>query len=309
VNICRSDAATKNVVAADFAQWACRTTCDCQPLPLLSLQRLRQIFDDQIVPLYLAGTAVPQERPVALYIMGQPGAGKTTITQRIMQAQAVNEAMRICADDLKQFHPLHEALMWRNSRTAGIRLRKDLKVWKRQIMRLAVRHRAHVVIEISPDRPEEFLRSAGALSRQGYQIKLITLAVRAADSFQSVAYRYAATRTPDLPARFTTRSGHHTCFRATEDTLRQAENAESVDRIMLVDRQGKPLWSSRRPNRLSASQVLAEQRNRPYELEEVVDFIQTQKWLWDQLPAHRDEVEEIARLAAPLLPQVLKPII
>ncbi|MFE6483092.1 zeta toxin family protein [Streptomyces sp. NPDC057757] len=299
---------TKNVVAADFAQWACRTACDCSPL-LLPLQHLHQIFDDRIVPLYLGGIPCHQERPVALYIMGQPGAGKTTITERIVQAQAVNEAVRICADDLKQFHPFHDALMWHNSRTAGLRLRKDLKVWKRQIMRFAVHHRAHVVIEISPDRPEEFLRSAVALSRQGYQIKLITLAVRAADSFQSVACRYATTRTPDMPARFTTRNGHHTCFRATEGALRQAENAGSVDRIMLVDRQGKPLWSSRRQNRLSASQLLVEQRNRPYEAAEAVDFLRTQEWLWDQLPAHRDEVKEIDRLAAPLLPHILKPII
>ncbi|MDQ0605561.1 hypothetical protein QF037_009994 [Streptomyces canus] len=294
------------IVSADFTVSGCEADCRC-PTVRLPRQQLDQIFHEQIVGLLL-GEPVSQVRPVALYIMGQPGAGKTTITLRIMDAQEVREAVRICTDDLKQFHPWYEALMRHNSRTAGARIRRDLKAWQRMVKRFVAQHRAHAVIEIAPGEPEEFFRSAAAFHALGYEVKLVPMAVRAADSFQGVTVRFAETRTPDMPARFTTREGHHRCFAAVAETLRLAEAAAVVGPIMVVNRGGYPLWSPRRRYQQSAVEALLEERNRLYTTDEAIEFVKIQEWLWSELPAHRDEIAESYELARPMLPKGSRPI-
>ncbi|MCT2546968.1 zeta toxin family protein [Streptomyces atratus] len=91
-----------------------------------------------IAPSLLEGIT-PQEQPVAIYVMGQPGSGKTS------QAQVLRRALRgrptrISGDDFKAAHPDYYDLLREEPRTAGDRIRADYRAWQ-AMAEAAVRER------------------------------------------------------------------------------------------------------------------------------------------------------------------------
>ncbi|MFD0396432.1 zeta toxin family protein [Streptomyces nogalater] len=85
----------------------------------LSAEEHRWIFDELIAPSYLSGI-VSREDPRAVYVLGQPGAGK------LMAARMVRRAMRpgttrLVGDDFKVSHPDYFQLLRDDPRNAGPR--------------------------------------------------------------------------------------------------------------------------------------------------------------------------------------------
>ncbi|MFE7757200.1 zeta toxin family protein [Streptomyces sp. NPDC057429] len=83
----------------------------------LSAEEHRWIFDVLIAPTLLEDIT-PQERPVAVYVMGQPGSGKTT-TARVLRRALRGRPPRISGDSFKAFPPDYYDLLREEPRTAG----------------------------------------------------------------------------------------------------------------------------------------------------------------------------------------------
>lgn len=66
----------------------------------------------------LLESITPQERPVAVYVMGQPGAGKTT-TARVLRRALRGRPTRISGDYFKASHPDYYDLLREEPRTAA----------------------------------------------------------------------------------------------------------------------------------------------------------------------------------------------
>ncbi|MEU3620146.1 zeta toxin family protein [Streptomyces sp. NPDC006872] len=96
-----------------------------------------------------------------------------------------------------------------------------------------------VLIGAVPGSVEEFLDSALPLAADGYPMELVVLAVRAADSRLATALRYARALQIGGTGRFTTRSGHDTCFRALGDIVAVAERHPQIAAITVVRRDGQ----------------------------------------------------------------------
>ncbi|MFH7340597.1 zeta toxin family protein [Streptomyces sp. KHY 26] len=69
----------------------------------LSAEEHRWSFDVLIAPSLLEGIT-PQERPVAVYVMGQPGSGKTRLAPIVRRALR-GRPTQISGDDSKAAHP------------------------------------------------------------------------------------------------------------------------------------------------------------------------------------------------------------
>ncbi|MFE3144294.1 zeta toxin family protein [Streptomyces scopuliridis] len=272
----------------------------------LSAEEHRWIFDELIAPSLLEGITA-QERPVAVYVMGQPGSGKTRLAPMLRRALR-GRPTRISGDDFKASHPDYYTLLAEEPRTAGERIRADYRAWQAMAEAYVRERRGDVVIESAPAGAAAFIESAMLYRRAGYRVEVVVLAVRAADSRQGTAARYAEVNRLSGRGRFTTACGHDRHFAALAGTVAEAEQAPIADSVMVWGRDGTVLYRNTRAPEGSwsrpagaAGALLAEQ-TRPYTAQEADRFWAIQRRLRAELPHYRQDVEQIARLARPLMP-------
>ncbi|WP_331726456.1 zeta toxin family protein [Streptomyces uncialis] len=277
----------------------------------LSAEEHRWIFDVLIAPSLLEGITA-QERPVAVYVMGQPGSGKTSMTPMLRRALR-GRPTRISGDDFKTAHPDYLQLLKEEPRTASARIRPDYRAWQAMAEAYARERRGDVVIEIAPSSPAAFLSSVLQYREAGYRVELVVLAVRAADSRQGTADRCAHVRRLTGLGRFTTASGHDTHFAALAEAVAAAEQAGVADSVMVLRRDGSVLYhggpapQGGRVTAASAAAALLAEQTRPYTDQEAARFWTVQRHLRTELPDYRRDVEQIACLARPLMPGRLQP--
>ncbi|WP_194829232.1 zeta toxin family protein [Nocardia sp. XZ_19_231] len=76
---------------------------------LLAPDEAQRIFDKEILPRLLRNVRVGvdrEERPIAMLLTAQPGAGKSTIARRIQQVRALDDPMVFFdADGFRPYHP------------------------------------------------------------------------------------------------------------------------------------------------------------------------------------------------------------
>ncbi|GHE71950.1 ATP/GTP-binding protein [Streptomyces longispororuber] len=271
----------------------------------LSAQEHRWIFDELIAPSYLNGI-VPRDDPRAIYVLGQPGAGKLLAARMVRRAMRAGTT-RLVGDDFKAQHPDYFQLLRDDPRGAGAAIRADYRAWFTQAEQYVRERRGDVLIEAAPGSVAEFLDSAVPFAASGYPVELVVLAVREADSRLATALRYARALQRGGTGRFTSRAGHTTCFRALTDLVALAERHPQIAAITVIRRDGQALLRHEADGAGRASWALAAERSRPYTEQEAAAFLGLHQGLRRALPRHREELDDIAALARPLMPARVQP--
>ncbi|WP_234342265.1 zeta toxin family protein [Streptomyces leeuwenhoekii] len=271
----------------------------------LSTAEHRWIFDELIVPSYLSGI-ITRDDPRAVYVMGQPGAGKLLAARMVRRAMRPGTT-RLVGDDLKAQHPDYFHLLRDDPRGAGAAIRSDYRAWFAWAEQYVRDRRGDVLVEAAPGSVEEFLASALPFAAAGYSVELVVLAVRAADSRLATALRYARALQRGGTGRFTSRFGHDTCFSALADIVAVAEQHPQITAITVIRRDGQALLRHEAGSAGRASWALAAERLRPYTEQEAAAFLRLHHGLCRALPRHREELDEIAALARPLMPARVQP--
>ncbi|WP_078651673.1 zeta toxin family protein [Streptomyces xylophagus] len=256
----------------------------------------QRIFTDLIVPSHL-GDPEPRRHPVAVYVVGQPGAGKTAASVLVLRAMRPG-AVLVSGEDFRAFHPEYARLLAERPRTAGAVLRADYRAWQNAAEEWLRNRRADVVVEAAPATGTDLLASASRFQAAGYRVEMLVLAVRAADSRQGTAHRFALGLEQGLPSRFTTLHGHDRCYRALAALAPALDRHPAVRTVTVTDRDVRAL----RNRQGGPAAMLERERQRPYTHTEAARFAAVQRRLWASLPQHRPELSDIAALAAPLLP-------
>ncbi|MFF3968016.1 zeta toxin family protein [Streptomyces griseorubiginosus] len=267
----------------------------------LSADEHRWIFDELITPTVLANVT-PRDDPRAVYVIGQPGAGKLAAARMVRRAMRPGTT-KLVGDDFKAAHPDYRQMLREDPRGAGAAIRSDYKAWFAQAEEYVRTRRGDLLIESAPGGADDILDSALACSRASYPVELVVLAVREADSRLATALRYARALQSGITARFTTRAGHDRCYQAVADLTTAADTHPAITAVTVTRRDGHALLRQEQlaaPGR--ASWVLAAERHRPYTGQEAAHFMQLYQGLRRALPQHRDELDEIAALARPLMP-------
>ncbi|MDH2393880.1 zeta toxin family protein [Streptomyces sp. HNM0663] len=271
----------------------------------LSADEHRWVFDELIAPSYLNGI-ISRDDPRAVYVLGQPGAGK------LLAARMVRRAMRpgtvhLVGDDFKASHPDYFQLLRDDPRNAGAAIRADYRAWFAEAEAYVRVRRGDVLIEGAPGSVKEFLGSALPFATGGYPVELVVLAVREADSRLATALRYARALQIGGNGRFTSRAGHDQCFRALADVVELAQTHPAITAVTVIRRDGEALLRHEAGGGAPVSWALAAERQRPYTDQEAAQFLRLHHALRLALPQHRRELDEIAALARPLMPARVQP--
>ncbi|MCS0600484.1 zeta toxin family protein [Streptomyces sp. LP11] len=272
----------------------------------------QRIFERDIVPVHLDNVTAHDD-PHVIYVMSQPGGNKSLRSREILNQHGIRVPTLISSDFLKAAHPDYRRLLHDHPRTAGAIIRADYRFWKEQAEAYVRQRRGDAVIETAPSTPEEFHSSVAGFAAAGYRISLVVVAVRAADSRQATACRYMEQVRHQVPARFTSVSGHDRCFNAVARCIPLAVEKQAVSTLQVLDRDGRSLFAAPAGTatgthtKASALAALNAERTRPYTQAEAHLFRSRQAELVAHLPQHRTELDDISALAAPLLPRPFSP--
>jgi hypothetical protein len=275
----------------------------------LSPEEHRWIFEELVIPDL--GVITPQEQPLVVCVVAQPGAGKTELGRQVWRSLRNRRPTWITSGIFKSAHPDYRRLLQQDPRMAGARIRADYKSWQRQAEAYVRERRGDVVIEMAPGDPADLVESAELFHAAGYPVHLVLIAARAADSRQGTFARHAqGLRTG--PTRLTTAAGHDRCFAAVAPTMQAAEEGQVVASVTVVRRDGSTLFRNERYDGLwdqapGATGVVVAEQHRPYTPQEAAAFLTRQRQLRMALPQYRDELLDITRLAWPLLPYRMRP--
>ncbi|MGW8730538.1 zeta toxin family protein [Streptomyces sp. NPDC055808] len=279
----------------------------------LSAEEHRFVFDELIVPMYL-NNITPQQAPVALYVMGAQGAGKTHTAYALRRALRHRKPTRIEGGFFKSMHPDYRQLLKEEPRTASARIRADYRAWQAQAEAYVRERRGDLLIEIAPDSPGHFLDSARQAHRAGYRVELVVLGVRAADSRMGSALRCADVARIGGRPRFTAAAAHDATFALVADVVRAAEHEPAtVSSVSVIRRDLTAVYRNERTpgGRWSrppmGGDMVEVEQQRPYTAAEAARLLADLHRVQRELPQYRSDLVEIAALAWPLMPAHLRP--
>ncbi|MFI6979075.1 zeta toxin family protein [Embleya sp. NPDC050154] len=158
-------------------------------------------FRDELVPRFLPEVAGPGvARPQAWFLIGQPGAGKTTLAEEIAaRLDADGGCDRVDADRYYAIHPNFEAARALGPTGPASELMPDIQDMRDRVMALlADRHRRgvgrHVLMETTARLDRDFELPARTLRRdgEGHEIVGAMIAAPAAISAHAVLTRFVA---------------------------------------------------------------------------------------------------------------------
>lgn len=277
----------------------------------LSAEEHWWVYDELIAPSLLQ-TVTPHDEPVVVYVIGQPGAGKTRAAWLVRQALP-GRPVRISPERFMEAHPDYLQLLRTEPHTVETRLRADCRAWQARAEADVRVRRGSVVIETIPDSVAEFLNGAALYRQAGYRVEVVVLAVRAADSRLGSLARYAeVSQHGSRPARLVRADRHDACFAVLTQVVAAAEDSDVADSLVVMRRDGHAVHRNERVDGnwlrpRGAGRALATAQLRPYTEQEATRFWTEQRQLRAVLPQYRDELVATGRLAQPLMPAHRQP--
>lgn len=275
----------------------------------LSAAENRRIFERRIVPQLLA-PARSQAEPVAVYLLGQPGAGKTRVSALLGQRLDERGGFADIDSDLyKPYHPQYARLMREDDRKMTLYTGEDGRAWMRQAQQYARENRLNVLVqEIAMD--AEFLAQGMSKYRAaGYRIEVAAMGVHQALSDQGYLNRYQEQVNDRGQGRLTVPEKAIASYSGILTSAGKIER-EYLANYEAVYRRGES--EPRYANELATAdswaeeprfaEAIVEARNLPLTAEETMDFLRVQAKLYEQMDtSFHPKLREIDAQAAPIL--------
>ncbi|WP_328837810.1 zeta toxin family protein [Streptomyces europaeiscabiei] len=269
----------------------------------------RRIFREQIVPDLLAGRT-GQETPTVVFLVGQPGAGKSRVTEMVAGVLDRHGGFADVDSDLyKPYHPAYARLMAQDDTLMAAYTRADGRAWMALAEAYVREHGLHAIIQETSQNARAVEEKMRAYRDSGARVEALFMGVPQAMSNQGIVNRYYEQFADRGQGRLTVQSN------ADESYAGILELADRVDRGTLADlasvyRRGesKPRYS----NSLDGAgnwtgppelrQALAAERVRPWTAAESDSFVTTQlrlretaRALGPEWPGRLTRIEDQAR--------------
>lgn len=232
-----------------------------------------QIFQQDIAPL-LFRNATAQERPVAIILGGQPGAGKSaTIDHAVAEFGQRGGLVQILGDDLRTFHPRYTRLQREDDQTAAFYTDRDSGRWVENAIAEAANRRCNVMIEGTMRVPDKVAETLERFRAAGYETDARALAVHPDLSRLGILQRYVGQKESRGYGRMTTQEAHAAALSGMLDTLDRIQDGRLANRLSIYRRGNEQLHSydltaAKSPDEPRARGIVEAERSRPFTLEE-----------------------------------------
>jgi hypothetical protein len=276
----------------------------------LSSEDSRRLFVKRIVPQLLAGRE-PQQEPAAVILVGQPGAGKTRLSE--MLARRLNERggfADIDTDLYKPYHPDYAELMARDDRLMTLYIGPEGREWMRQAQDYVREHRINVLVHDIANDPAVSAATARSYRAAGFRVEVAALGVSQAMSDQGILNRYHEQVRERGQGRLTVPEKAAAAYTGIPQLASLIES-EGLAQHVTVYRRGedKPRYANALTDRaqpaatpVGFAQAIEAERTRPWTPGETRDFLVVQDKLRDEMsPEFSTQLDRVDALARPLL--------
>lgn len=264
-----------------------------------SLVRLRQYFFSLIKT---HSTSV--DRPVAVILAGQPGAGKSGVTQRVKDSLD-NNVVVVDPDKLRKFHPDYDRLMMENDKTAADITHEECSKWAIKLRDSAIENRRNIILDGTMKDPEKTELLCKLLKEKGYRIEVHAVAVSAEQSLVGILSRYEVQKEEAGAGRWVDENIHNKAYAGMLISLKRVEEYNLADGVCVHNRNGETLYSNFRNSNgawekaSDATTVVEQERNRewtPEETNELLDDLETTSYKLRNRNAPMDEMKHFLYL-------------
>ncbi|WP_309031542.1 zeta toxin family protein [Streptomyces alfalfae] len=150
----------------------------------------QRIFRERIVPDLLEGRT-PREAPTVVFLIGQPGAGKSRVTEMVAAALQQHGGFADIDSDLyKPYHPAYEDLMAQDDTLMAAHTRADGRAWMAQAEEYVRTHGLNAIIQETSQNPHAVQDKALAYRQAGARTEGLFMGVAKPVSDQGINSRY-----------------------------------------------------------------------------------------------------------------------
>ena len=274
---------------------------------LLPENENRRIFHQEIVPDKMWGLQA-QDKPVVVFLVGQPGAGKSRVTAMVATVlNARGGFVDIDSDLYKPYHPAYDTLMAEDDKLMAAFTRADGRAWMAQAHQYVREHKLNAVIQETSQNAQAVADTMTAYRQAGFRVEVLAMGVAKALSDQGIVARYHEQVKDRGSGRLTVQKNADESYRGILALARLVDRDRLADQVGVFRRgEGTARYTNelneagqwRRPAELAAA--LETERSRPLSETEARDFLRTQGQLRREMgPEWAPVLSRIDRLAAP----------
>jgi predicted ABC-type ATPase len=271
----------------------------------LSETENKKIFDQLIVPDLFA-RCTPQENPVSLFLVAQPGSGKSYVAAGITHSfKDKGGIVDIDSDLYKPYHPEYDAVMSQDDTQIPRLIRPDGRKWMERAHAYVKEHKLNALIQETSQNAQSTAKIIGEYRTNGFWVDLIALSVPKAVSDQVIINRYHEQVKSRGNGRLTAKKNADESYHGILDLATQVDESKLVDSVVVYCRGDA---SPRYQNNLDAEgnwknlpqlrASIESGRKKHWTNSEQEDFKVTQKKLRDEMPANwQDRLLALEKLA------------
>ncbi|MBO4294316.1 MAG: zeta toxin family protein [Alphaproteobacteria bacterium] len=235
----------------------------------------------------------PVFRPQVYILGGQPGAGKSVLTESILKNSDNDNIISINGDEFRLWHPRAREIFQKHGKMFAEYTDADFRTWTSAIFDEAIQNHYNMVFEGTMRTNQICNTIKQKLLPAGYQINILVVAVPEIKSRISIYSRYQEQLEKYPIARFTSRSSHDAAYQGMLDTLHKIENEHLYHTIKVYNRAGDILFQTGDKDIVSA---IKKERQKPLSKEDMTFLTEQCDILLDKMRARNENEEYISDL-------------
>lgn len=186
----------------------------------------------------------PVDRPQAIILGGQPGAGKSGLLEASKHDFADQNVVTINGDELRYYHPQYRAIQKADERRFAELTDPHARLWTKQLFDRTIDTHRNVVFEGTMREVGPITETMRRLRRAGYFVVARVIAASARDSMAGIHRRYEEQKAAKGFGRWSNVQAHDEAYQGMPVTVECIEQHQLADRLEVYDRRGRAIYEN-----------------------------------------------------------------
>ena len=215
------------------------------------------------------------EHPKIFIMGGQPGAGKSTFINDLINSEEGKDCLIINADEYRAYHPKIKEIYSKYPDDMATITDLDVRDWTQRIFAKAIEERKNIIFE-GTMRTNQICDTIRNLHAQGYEVNIHVMAVNFYESKLSTYSRFEEAMQDGGMPRHTPPEAHDETYVKMLNTLQQIEEEGCFNRITVQGRDKVVhLSSGGQKGKIGAVMAILQHRERVWSQSKFQNY---QKW-------------------------------